>query len=78
MQLQNISLSPIRSRTVAILGYGNQGRAHALNLRDSGVKVVVGARPGRGFDLAKRDGFSPVGLQEASQRADVLTFLLPD
>ena len=50
MQLQNISLSPIRSRTVAILGYGNQGRAHALNLRDSGVNVVVGARPGKGSE----------------------------
>lgn len=63
---------------VAILGYGNQGRAHALNLRDSGVTVTVGARPGKGFDQAVEDGFSPVAFETAVDAAPVVVFLLPD
>lgn len=62
----------------AILGYGNQGRAHALNLRDSGCQVIIGARPGKGFDLAKKDGFIPQSIREAAQEAQVILFLLPD
>lgn len=63
---------------VAILGYGNQGRAHALNLRDSGCQVTVGARPGKGFDEAVRDGFSPLPFEAAIEAAPVVVFLLPD
>ena len=62
---------------VGVLGYGNQGRAHALNLRDSGVGVVVGARPGRGFDHARSDGFVPLALAEAA-RSPVVAVTLPD
>ena len=66
-------------RTVAVLGYGNQGHAHALNLRDSGVDVVVGARPGgRGAARAQTDGFDPVEPAAASARADVIMVLVPD
>lgn len=71
-------LNALRGKTVAILGYGSQGHAHAQNLRDSGVEVVVAVRPGRSFDQAKRDGFSPISNSEATQRADLLMFLLPD
>lgn len=66
-------------RTVAILGYGNQGAAHALNLRDSGARVVVGARPGRGAEArAKAAGFEVFGLADAVARAGVVAVLLPD
>lgn len=74
----SITLDKIQSRTVAILGYGNQGRAHALNLKDSGVKVVVGARPGRGADAAKADGFTVLPLVDAARMAEVVVFLFPD
>ncbi|MEQ1936555.1 MAG: hypothetical protein ABL962_22110, partial [Fimbriimonadaceae bacterium] len=48
----------ILSRSVAIIGYGNQGRAQALNLRDSGLNVTIGQRPGKSFDKAVEDGFT--------------------
>lgn len=65
--------------TVAILGYGNQGAAHALNLRDSGVPVVVGARPGHAAaGRAAAAGFEVLPLAEATARATVVAVLLPD
>jgi len=73
----SVSLAPLDGLTVAVLGYGNQGHAHALNLRDSGVAVVVGARPG-GRGAARDDGFDPLPLDEAAARADVAMLLLPD
>jgi len=65
--------------TVAILGYGNQGATHALNLRDSGVRVLVGARPGQGAEArARAAGFETLALAEAAARARVVAVLLPD
>ena len=63
---------------VAVLGYGNQGRAHALNLRDAGAKVSVGARSGPGADLAQADGFSPVRFESAVQQVELVIMALPD
>jgi ketol-acid reductoisomerase len=64
---------------IAILGYGAQGRSHALNLRDGGYPIVVGQRPGsRNYDLAVSDGFEPVGISEAAGRAQLINLLLPD
>ncbi len=63
---------------MAILGYGNQGRAHALNLRDSGVKVVVGARPGAGANRAREDGLPVMDIPAAIHAASVVMFLFPD
>ncbi len=64
---------------VAILGFGNQGAAHALNLRDAGVPVIVGARPGRGAHArAQALGFDVFTLAEAVARARVVALLLPD
>ncbi|MGC8557761.1 MAG: ketol-acid reductoisomerase [Nitrososphaeria archaeon] len=71
--------SLIKSKSIAILGYGSQGRAHALNLRDSGVNVIVGVREGgKSWEAAKNDGFKPVSISEAAKRADVIAVLIPD
>ena len=57
---QDADLSVLKNKTVSIIGYGSQGHAHAQNLRDSGVKVVVGQRPGgANYELAKQHGFTP-------------------
>ncbi len=57
---KDADLSLLKGKTIAILGYGSQGHAHAQNLRDSGCKVVVGQRPGSAnYDLAKSHGFEP-------------------
>lgn len=67
----------LRGRRVAVIGYGNQGRAHALNLRDSGVSVIIGQRPGKSFDAAVADGFQPQPVAQAAA-ADLLIVTLPD
>ena len=65
--------------SVAILGFGNQGHAHALNLRDSGARVAVGARrDGAGWKAATKAGFEALSLHDATARADVVAVLLPD
>lgn len=70
--------SIICSKVVAIVGYGNQGRAQALNLRDSNVKVIIGARNGKSSHIAKSDGFEVYTIEDACQKADVISILLPD
>ncbi len=72
-------LSPIEDMTVAIIGYGSQGHAHAQNLRDSGINVIVGQRPGSAnYDLAVKHGFEPVSAAEAAEKADIIMMLVPD
>jgi len=72
-------LGLLKDKTVAIIGYGSQGHAHAQNLRDSGVKVIVGQRPGgANYALAKEHGFEPVSAREAAERADVIMILAQD
>ncbi|MEZ4749668.1 MAG: ketol-acid reductoisomerase [Bdellovibrionota bacterium] len=78
MEVQPQNLEPLKSHRIAILGYGNQGRAHALNLRDSGMDVVIGARRGTGSQKATEDGFSVCSFLEAAEAATVLVFTLPD
>jgi len=72
------SLEPLAGKTIAVLGYGNQGRAQALNMRDSGVHVIVGNRDDRYREQALADGFAPVGIAEAAQAGDVLLVLTTD
>ncbi len=73
------SMAPLKGKTVAVIGYGSQGHAQAQNLRDSGVKVVVGQRKGSAnYKLAVRHGFKPVSAAEAAAQADVIQILLPD
>jgi ketol-acid reductoisomerase len=76
---KDADMKALAGKTVAIIGYGSQGHAHAQNLRDSGVKVVVGQRPGGpNYDLAKSHGFEPVSAAEAAEQSDVVNILLPD
>jgi ketol-acid reductoisomerase len=63
---------------ITILGYGSQGRAHALNLRDSGFQVTLGLRPGSSWDLAEVDGFAPMLPTDAVRGADLVSVLVPD
>ncbi len=74
-----VQLDKIISKVVAVIGYGSQGHAHALNLRDSGVKVIIGQRAG-GASAAKAvaAGFEVVSAAEAAGRADVVMLLAPD
>lgn len=72
------SLEPLTGKTAAILGYGNQGRAQALNLRDSGVNVLVGNRQDKYLEQAKADGFEPVPVLDAARAADFLFVLTTD
>ena len=71
-------LDLLRDQTVGVIGYGNQGRAHALNLRDSGLTVEVGQRAGPSFERALADGFAPMPVQDVTGRADLLILTLPD
>jgi len=72
-------LSPLKGRTIAVLGYGSQGHSQAQNLRDSGLEVIIGQRPGSpNYDLAVEHGFQPVTVAEAAARADLIQILLPD
>ncbi len=76
---QDANLDLLKGKKVAIIGYGSQGHAHAQNLRDSGVEVIVGQRPGSvNYQAALNDGFTPVSAAEAAKQADWVMILLPD
>ena len=76
---KDCDLSLIRSKTVAMIGFGSQGHAHAENLRDSGVKVIVGlAKGGRSWAKAEAKGFEVKTVAEAAKAADVVMILTPD
>jgi len=70
--------SIIRSMPVALLGYGSQGRSHALNLKDSAVQVIVGVREGESAQRARAEGFEVLPVKEAVANADLIAFALPD
>lgn len=73
------NVQPLLGRVVAVLGFGSQGRAHALNLRDAGCRVIVAQRPGSPrFEDAVSLGFDPTTLEEATTRAELLICALPD
>ena len=73
------NLELVTEKVVAIIGYGNQGRAQALNMRDSGVKrVIVGSREDGSYDQAVKDGFEVFPIDEACKKADIIFMLLPD
>jgi len=76
---QDVDYSSVQGKTIAIIGYGSQGRAQANNMRDSGLHVVLGLRPhGQSWQLAKKEGFTPLPIAEAAQQGDILHILIPD
>ena len=76
---KDCDLSVIKGKTVAIIGYGSQGHAHAQNLNDSGVKVVVGLRKGgASWDKVGKAGLTVMEVNDAVKAADVVMILLPD
>ena len=76
---KGVILDVLKKKTIAIIGYGAQGRAHALNLRDSKIKVVVSELKGSfNYQQAKKDGFTPLSAYDASKKADVIHVLVQD
>jgi ketol-acid reductoisomerase len=76
---KDADISRLKGRTVAIIGYGSQGHAHALNLRDSGVSVVVGLHAtSKSAARAKAEGLTVLSVAEAAARADIVMILTPD
>jgi len=76
---EDASLEVLKGKTVAIIGYGSQGHAHALNLRDSGVNVIIGLYSGsRSAEKARAEGFEVLIPDEAAKKADIIMMLIPD
>src|SRR5262245_50140246 len=77
--VKNAPLEPLKGKTVAMLGFGNQGQAHALNLRESGIRVVVGTRSkSASGHRASSDGFEVLSIEEATAGGDLVILALPD
>jgi len=75
----DVNLEPIKGKTIAVIGYGSQGRAQAQNLRDTGLNVLVGLRPGgNSWDMAKKDGFRVYSIPKAAEEGDIVHMLIPD
>ena len=76
---KDANLDLLKAKTVAVIGYGSQGHAHAQNLRDSGVSVVVSDLEGTdNYALAVAHGFKPLTADQAAKQADIITILVPD
>jgi len=76
---KDADLKLIKKKTIAIIGYGSQGHAHARNLHDSGINVVVGLRKESAFwKRAQKDGLKVMTVPEASKAADIIMILIPD
>jgi ketol-acid reductoisomerase len=76
---KDVSLEPLKNKTVAIIGYGSQGRNQAQNMRDSGINVIIGARPsGSSWKKAADDNFEVYSIKKATKKANVVHMLIPD
>jgi len=75
----DVSLDPLKNKTIAVIGYGSQGYAQAQNMRASGLNVILGLRPeGKSWSRAKKDGFEVYAVSEAAEKGDVIHMLIPD
>ena len=76
---KDANLDLLKEKTIAVIGYGSQGHAHANNLKDSGVNVILGLRDGSGSaEKASEAGFEVLSNAEAAAKADMVMFLIPD
>jgi ketol-acid reductoisomerase len=75
---EDADLKALQDRRIAVIGYGNQGRSQALNLRDAGMDVVIGNRSDAYGERAAAEGFTVLAISEAVARADVVMLLIPD
>ena len=76
---KDCDIHALDGKKVAIIGYGSQGHAHALNLRDSGVDVIVGLYNGsKSAEKAKKAGLTVMPVAEATKAADIIMMLIPD
>src|SRR6266576_3135517 len=76
---KDADLAVLQTKTLAVLGFGSQGHAHALNLKDSGLNVIIGLYEGsKSIPVAKEKGFEVVSTGEAVRRGDVIMVALPD
>jgi len=75
----DVSLDPLKNKTIAVIGYGSQGHAQAQNMRASGLNVILGLRPeGKSWNRAKKDGFEVYQVSEAAEKGDIVHMLIPD
>ncbi|MBI4553783.1 MAG: ketol-acid reductoisomerase [Candidatus Latescibacteria bacterium] len=75
---RDADLGILRGKKIAVIGYGSQGHAHSQNLRDSGLDVIVGLRPGKSWEAASKDGFEPRIVADAVAEADIIMLLVND
>jgi ketol-acid reductoisomerase len=76
---KDADLNALKGKTAAVIGFGSQGHAHALNLKESGVKVIVGLYPGsKSIEVAKKHGFEVYDAAEAVKKADIIFMAVPD
>jgi ketol-acid reductoisomerase len=68
----------LKGKRIAVIGYGSQGRGQSLNLKDSGLDVIIGLRKGKSWDAASKDGMKVMTVAEAVKKADIIQILLPD
>jgi len=71
-------LGVLKGKKIAVIGFGSQGRGQSLNLRDSGLDVVIGLRPGKSWDAAVKDGMKVMKVADAVKSADIVQILVPD
>lgn len=74
---KDADLSVLKNETIAVIGYGNQGRAQGLNMRDSGLNVIVGNIKDASWDKAVKDGFQVYPISEAAKLASIILLLIP-
>jgi ketol-acid reductoisomerase len=76
---KDATLNPLKDKTIAVIGYGNQGQAQAQNMRDSGLNVIIGLRAGgESWERARKEGFKVYQISEAAEKANVIFVLVPD
>ena len=75
---KDVQENVLQGKTIAIIGYGSQGHAHAQNLKESGFEVIVGGRPGKSWNATQKDRLKVATVDEAAKAADVIMVLLPD